>query len=52
MCRNPEYQNLINDKVFKAMNIVEKAKDEKRLSEDEHSLIMPILDASFDPNEE
>ncbi|MBS3199012.1 hypothetical protein [Turicibacter bilis] len=51
MCRNPEYQNLTNDTVFKAMNIVEKAKDEKRLSEDEYRLIMPVLDASFDPNE-
>ncbi|WP_279022323.1 hypothetical protein [Intestinibacter bartlettii] len=51
MCRNPEHQDLTNAKVFKAMNIVEKAKDEERISLDEYRSIMPVLDANYDPNE-
>lgn len=51
MCRNPEYKDLMNEKVYKAMNKLEELKDKEQISQEDYRIIMPILDASFDPNE-
>lgn len=51
MSRNPDYENLTNDRVFEAMNIVKNAEQEKRLTYDEYRNVMEVLDASVDPNE-
>lgn len=49
--RHPEYYGLTNDRVQEAMSIVQKAKREGRITKAESRIIMPILDASFDPHE-
>ena len=49
--RHPEYRGLTNEPVQKAMNTLFNAKCEGRITEEESQIIMPILDASFDPIE-
>ncbi len=48
MCNN---QDSMIDDVYKAMNKLEDLKDKEQISQEDYSIIMPILDNRFNPNE-